>query len=138
LGLVADSANKALKETHRGEPEPRGRWLRAAICTRYGAPEVLELREVAKPAPGNQQVRIRIHATAVSVTDCRVRSDLSSAPFAMRFVARLAVGFGRPRQPILGSALAGEIEAVGKGVKRFAVGDRVYGYSGMRFGGYAE
>jgi NADPH:quinone reductase-like Zn-dependent oxidoreductase len=56
----------------------------------------------------------------------------------MRFLARLAVGFGRPRQPILGSALAGEIEAVGKAVKRFAVGDRVFGYSGMRFGGYAE
>lgn len=112
--------------------------MRAAICTRYGPPEVLELREVATPSPGNRQVRIRIHATAVSVTDCRVRSDLSSAPFAMRFLARLAVGFGRPRQPILGSSLAGEIEAVGKGVKRFAVGDRVFGYSGMRFGGYAE
>lgn len=90
------------------------------------------------PSPGSHQVRIRIHASAVSVTDCRVRSDLSSAPFALRFLARLAVGFGKPRQPILGSALAGEIEAVGKAVKRFAVGDRVYGYSGMRFGGYAE
>jgi NADPH:quinone reductase-like Zn-dependent oxidoreductase len=90
------------------------------------------------PSPGSHQVRIRIHATAVTVTDCRVRSDLSSAPLAMRFLARLAVGFGRPRQPILGSALAGEIEAVGKAVKRFAVGDRVYGYSGMRFGGNAE
>jgi NADPH:quinone reductase-like Zn-dependent oxidoreductase len=56
----------------------------------------------------------------------------------MRFLARLAVGFGRPRQPILGSALAGEVEAAGSAVKRFAVGDRVFGYSGMRFGGYAE
>jgi NADPH:quinone reductase-like Zn-dependent oxidoreductase len=112
--------------------------VRAAICTRYGPPEVLELREVATPSPGSHQVGIRIHATAVTVTDCRIRSDLSSAPLAMRFLARLAVGFGRPRQPILGSALAGEIEAVGKTVKRFAVGDRVYGYSGMRFGGYAE
>lgn len=112
--------------------------MRAAVCTRYGPPEVLELREVAMPSPGSHQVRIRIHASAVSVTDCRVRSDLSSAPIALRFLARLAVGFGRPRQPILGSALAGEIEAVGKAVKRFSVGDRVYGYSGMRFGGYAE
>jgi NADPH:quinone reductase-like Zn-dependent oxidoreductase len=56
----------------------------------------------------------------------------------MRFLARLAVGFGRPRQPILGSAMAGEIDATGKDVKRFAVGDRVFGYSGMRFGGNAE
>lgn len=112
--------------------------MRASVCTRYGPPEVLELREVATPSPGSHQVRIRIHASAVSVTDCRVRSDLSSAPLALRFLARLAVGFGSPRQPILGSALAGEIEAAGKAVKRFAVGDRVYGYSGMRFGGYAE
>jgi len=56
----------------------------------------------------------------------------------MRFLARLAVGFGRPRRPILGSALAGEIDAVGNAVKQFTVGDRVYGYSGMRFGGCAE
>ncbi|HEV8355646.1 MAG TPA: NAD(P)-dependent alcohol dehydrogenase [Gemmatimonadales bacterium] len=112
--------------------------MRASVCTRYGPPEVLELREVATPSPGSKQVRIRIHATAVSVTDCRVRSDLSSAPLAMRFLARLAVGFGRPRQPILGSAMAGEIDATGKDVKRFAVGDRVFGYSGMRFGGNAE
>jgi NADPH:quinone reductase-like Zn-dependent oxidoreductase len=112
--------------------------VRAAICTRYGPPEVLEPREVATPSPGSHQVRIRIHASTVSVTDCRVRSDLSSAPLALRFLARLAVGFGRPRQPILGSALAGVIDAAGKAVRRFAVGDRVYGYSGMRFGGYAE
>lgn len=112
--------------------------MRASVCTRYGPPEVLELREVATPSPGSHQVRIRIHATAVTVTDCRVRSDLRSAPVAMRFLARLAVGFGRPRQPILGSALAGEIEAVGTAVKRFSVGDRVFGYSGMRFGGNAE
>ena len=112
--------------------------MKASVCTRYGPPEVLELREVATPSPGSHQVRIRIHACAVSVTDCRVRSDLRAAPAAMRFLARLAVGFGKPRQPILGSALAGEIDAVGKAVRRFAVGDRVYGYSGMRFGGYAE
>ena len=112
--------------------------MKASVCTRYGPPEVLELREVATPSPGSHQVRIRVHACAVSVTDCRVRSDLRAAPAAMRFLARLAVGFGKPRQPILGSALAGEIDAVGKAVRRFAVGDRVYGYSGMRFGGCAE
>jgi NADPH:quinone reductase-like Zn-dependent oxidoreductase len=112
--------------------------VRAAVCTRYGPPEVIELQEVATPSPGSHQVRIRVHACAVSVTDCRVRSDLRSAPPVLKFLARLAVGFGKPRQPILGSALAGEIDAVGKAVKRFAVGDRVYGYSGMRFGGSAE
>lgn len=112
--------------------------MRASVCTRYGPPEVLELREVATPSPGSHQVRIKIHATSVSVTDCRVRSDLRSAPLVMRFLARLTVGFGRPRQPILGSALAGEIESVGKAVERFSVGDRVFGYSGMRFGGNAE
>jgi len=90
------------------------------------------------PSPGSHQVRIRIHASSVSVTDCRVRSDLRSAPAALRFLARLSVGFGRPLQPILGSSIAGEVESTGSSVKRFAVGDRVFGYSGMRFGGYAE
>ena len=112
--------------------------MRASVCTRYGPPEVLQLQEVPTPSPRSDQLRIRIHATGVSVTDCRVRSDLGSAPAAPRFLARLSVGFGKPRQPILGSALAGEVDAVGKAIKRFAVGDRVFGYSGMRFGGNAE
>jgi NADPH:quinone reductase-like Zn-dependent oxidoreductase len=112
--------------------------VRASVCTRYGPPEVLELREVALPSPGSHQVRIRIHASAVSVTDCYVRCAMSFARLRFRVMARLAVGLRRPRQPILGSALAGEIEAIGKAVKRFSVGDRVYGYSGMRFGTYAE
>ena len=112
--------------------------MRASVCTRYGPPEVLELQEVPTPSPGSQQVRIRVHATSISVTDCRIRSDLRTAPALFRFLARLTVGFGKPRQPILGSALAGEIESVGKDVKHFAVGDRVFGYSGMRFGGCAE
>ena len=112
--------------------------MRAVICTQYGPPEVLELREVPMPLPERHQVRIRLHASTVSVTDCRARSELRSAPPAMRFLVRLVVGFGRPRQPILGSALAGEIDVVGKAVKRFSVGDRVYGYSGMRFGCHAE
>ena len=112
--------------------------MRAAICTRYGPPEVLELGEVPMPSPGSHQVRIRIHASAVSVTDCYVRCAMNFARLRFRVMARLAIGLRRPRQPILGSALAGEIDAAGKAVKRFAVGDRVYGYSGMRFGTYAE
>jgi NADPH:quinone reductase-like Zn-dependent oxidoreductase len=112
--------------------------VRAAICTRYGPPEVLELREVAAPAPGNHAVRIRIHASAVTSTDCFVRSAIPTAPLVMQIMARLTLGIRRPRRPILGSVLAGEIVATGKAVRRFAVGDRVYGYSGLRFGAYAE
>src|SRR5689334_17988336 len=110
--------------------------MKAVVCTRYGSPEVLQLREVEKPAPKNNQVLIKIYATAVTASDCLIRrSDL---PVIMSVVRRLAIGFTKPRKSIVGAVVAGEIESVGKDVKRFRQGDQVYGFTGLGFGAYAE
>jgi NADPH:quinone reductase-like Zn-dependent oxidoreductase len=110
--------------------------MRAVVCQRYGPPEVLELREVAKPAPKDDEVLIRIHATTVTSGDWRVRS--LTVPLGFRTISRLLFGVSKPRQPILGTELAGEIEAVGKAVRKFHVGDQVFAFSGAGMGCYAE
>jgi NADPH:quinone reductase-like Zn-dependent oxidoreductase len=104
--------------------------MRAIVHDRYGSPEVLRLEEVERPVPKQGEVLIRIHATTVNRTDCHIRR---ADPFFWRFFS----GLGRPRQRILGSELAGEIEAVGPSADEFAVGDAVFGISG-RFGTHAE
>jgi NADPH:quinone reductase-like Zn-dependent oxidoreductase len=103
---------------------------------RYGGPEVLELREVAKPVPRDDEVQIRIYATTVTSGDCRVRS--LHMPVGFGLVARLVLGISRPRQPILGSELAGKIESVGKDVGKFKVGDEVFAFTGARLGCHVE
>jgi NADPH:quinone reductase-like Zn-dependent oxidoreductase len=105
---------------------------------RYGPPEVLQLQEVRDPLPGAKDVLIRIRATTVTPSDCYIRSMIPSAPLAMRLVARAAIGFTRPRRPILGAILAGEIEAIGRKVSRFQVGDRVWAFTVLRMGCYAQ
>ncbi|WP_438447958.1 NAD(P)-dependent alcohol dehydrogenase [Gorillibacterium sp. sgz5001074] len=110
--------------------------MRAMVCTNYGPPEVLQLQEVAKPAPKDHEILVRIHATTVTSGDCRVRSF--NSPLLMWIPMRLVLGLRRPRKPILGVELAGVVEAVGRNVKRFRAGDRVYAMTGMNFGGYAE
>jgi NADPH:quinone reductase-like Zn-dependent oxidoreductase len=112
--------------------------MRAAVCTRYGPPEVLELQEVSRPAPGRRDVLVRVHAAAVSVSDCYIRSGIPSAPLAMRMIMRLVMGFGRPRRPILGAALAGTVEETGRRVTRFRAGDRVHAFTALRMGAYAQ
>lgn len=110
--------------------------MRAVVCTRYGPPEVLQLREVAKPAPKSNEVRIRIVATAVTASDCIIRAFKVRA--AMRIPMGVMVGFGKPRKPILGLVLSGEVESAGKDAKRFATGSQVWAFTSFRFGAYAE
>jgi len=112
--------------------------MKAAICTRYGPPEVLEIQDVAEPVVGKGDVRIRIRATAVTASDCFIRSAVPQARLAMRIMVRLVFGITRPRRAIQGAVLAGEIEATGKHVSRFRVGDRVWAFTLMRVGCYAQ
>jgi NADPH:quinone reductase-like Zn-dependent oxidoreductase len=110
--------------------------MKAIVCTKYGPPEVLQLKEVAKPAPKDNEVLIRIYATAVTSSDCIVRG--SKVPLRLWLPMRLAIGFTKPRKPILGMVLAGEVESAGKNVKRFKKGNQVYAFNITRFGTYAE
>jgi NADPH:quinone reductase-like Zn-dependent oxidoreductase len=112
--------------------------MKAAVCMRYGPPEVLQVGDVDDPSPGNNDVVIRIRATAVTASDVFIRSAIPSARLFMRLLLRLFVGFRRPRHPILGAVLAGEIESIGKNVTRFRVGDRVWAFTLLRFGCYAQ
>src|SRR5437763_3558983 len=110
--------------------------MKGIVCTRYGPPEVLQLKEVKKPTPKNNEVLIKISAAAVTASDSLMRrSDL---PIMFSLMRRLAIGFTKPRKPIWGFVLAGEVEAVGKDVKRFRKGDQVYGSTGLRLSAYAE
>ncbi len=105
--------------------------MRAAVQTRYGPPEVVRICEVEKPTPKNNEVLVNVRATTVNRTDCACRA---AKPFFMRFFT----GLVRPRATILGNEFAGVVEAVGRGVTSFAVGDRVFGYNEGPFGAHAE
>jgi NADPH:quinone reductase-like Zn-dependent oxidoreductase len=110
--------------------------MKAIVCTKYGPPEVLQLKEVEKPPPRNNEVGIQIFATAVTSSDCLIRGF--KVPLSRWILGRLLLGLTKPRKPILGLVLAGEIETVGKDVKRFHTGERVYAFTKFRFGAYAE
>jgi NADPH:quinone reductase-like Zn-dependent oxidoreductase len=110
--------------------------MRAMVVDEYGPPEVLHLADVQKPAPGANDVLIRVHATQVSAGDYRVRG--SDFPAMAWLPARLMFGLRRPKTRILGGNFAGEVEAVGSNVQRYRQGDRVFGSTGGKFGAYAE
>ncbi|NRB50224.1 MAG: NAD(P)-dependent alcohol dehydrogenase [Saprospiraceae bacterium] len=110
--------------------------MKAVICTAYGTPEVLQMQTIDKPIPKSNEVLIKVQATTVTVADFRIRSF--TVPRSMWLPVRLALGLFKPRQGILGLELSGEIEAVGKEVNTYKVGDEVFGSSMDKWGGYAE
>jgi len=109
--------------------------MKAIVYTEYGPPDVLQLKEVEKPTPKDNEVLIRIHATSVTTADVNARGFVFVHP-GFRPLARMMFGLTKPRKKILGRELAGEIEAVGKDVKLFKEGDQVFGSAD--FGAYAE
>jgi len=110
--------------------------MKAIVCTKYGPSNVLQIKELAKPIPKNNEVLIKIHATTVTSGDRRVRS--LDMPIGFGLIARLVFGVLRPRQPILGMELAGEIESIGKDVNKFKVGEQVFALTGASMGCYAQ
>ena len=110
--------------------------MKAIVCTKYGAPEVLQLQEVEKPTPKDNEVLIRIHATTVTPGDVVIRSSTYASLGWFWLPGRIMFGLRKPRKKIPGNELAGEIELVGKDVKLFKKGDQVFGVtSGLSFGG---
>lgn len=111
--------------------------MKAIVWTKYGSPNVLQLQEIAKPTPKANEVLIKIYATTVTAGDCEARN--LKMPILIRLPMRMYVGLRKPKRiTILGQEFAGEIEAVGKDVKRFRTGDQVFGTTGLGFGAYAE
>lgn len=109
--------------------------MRAVVCSGYGPPEVLHLTEIDAPRVKKNQVRIQVHATAVTASDCIVRGLKVTG--WRRLALRLAYGLRAPRV-VLGMIVAGEVESVGSSVASFKEGDRLFGMGGFHFGTYAE
>jgi NADPH:quinone reductase-like Zn-dependent oxidoreductase len=118
--------------------------MKAIVYTEYGSPDVLQLKEIAKPAPKENEILIRVYATSLSVGEVWARNfkAISPSQFSMPFPfwlpARMFFGFTKPKVNILGSEFSGVIEAIGKDVKKFKVGDQVFGYRGQNMGANAE
>lgn len=118
--------------------------MKAVVYTQYGSPDVLHIEEIAKPTPKDNEILVRVHATPINFGDTLARrfSQVSTQEFHMPFFmwlpARIAMGLTRPKNTILGSEFAGEVEATGKAVTRFKTGDAVFGYRAMSFGANAE
>lgn len=105
--------------------------MKAVICTKYGAPEVLKIMEADKPLPGDNEILIRVFASSISPVDCAFRKGEP-------FISRLFTGFSKPKHSIPGDIVSGEVEAIGKNVRLFGIGDQVFGHAGTTFGAHGE
>lgn len=111
--------------------------MKAVVATQYGGPEVLQIKEIEKPTPNDNEMLIKVHATSVTAGDFRMRSF--TVPPLLWLPARIALGITKPKQPIYGMELAGEVEAIGKDVTRFQIGDQVFASTlTENFGAYAQ
>jgi NADPH:quinone reductase-like Zn-dependent oxidoreductase len=111
--------------------------MKAVVYTRYGPPDVLQLKEVQKPVPGDDEVLIKVHAAEATKADCEMRSF----HFPVKWFwlpLRIAMGFTKPKKQILGGYFAGEVESVGRAVSKFKKGDQVFGAARLRLGAYGE
>lgn len=105
--------------------------MKAIVSAKYGPPEVLQLKEVEKPVPNENEILVKVKATTVNRTDC---ANLTAKPFIMRFVQ----GFFRPKKPIMGTEFAGKVETVGRNITAFKPGDKVFGFDDKGLASYAE
>ena len=111
--------------------------MKAIVYTEYGAPDVLQVKEIEKPEPGDGEILIRVHAVEATKADCEIRSF----NFAVKWFwlpLRIAMGVTKPKKQLLGGYFAGVVETVGKDVSKFKEGDQVFGTAGLRFGAYGE
>lgn len=114
--------------------------MKAIVYSKYGSPDVLQLTDIEKPLPKDNEILIRVRATSVNFGDMMARNYKAISPrqFNMPFLiwlfAKISFGLNQPKIKILGNEFAGEIEVVGRDVKRFTTGDHVFGYSGERIG----
>jgi len=105
--------------------------MKAVVCTKYGPPDVLQLKEVEKPVPRDNELLVKVHATTVNRTDC---ATIRAKPF----FARLFTGMFKPKKQIPGTEFAGKIEEIGKNIKSLKVGDNVFGFDGLGSGSHAQ
>ncbi len=110
--------------------------MKAVICTKYGSPDVLKLEEIEKPTIGKNKICIKVHATAVTASDCIIRGFKVTAKYQL--LMKLVVGFSGPRKAVLGMVFAGDVESFGENVTAFKKGDKVFGFDRYGFGTYAE
>ncbi|MFJ7990650.1 NAD(P)-dependent alcohol dehydrogenase [Peribacillus frigoritolerans] len=110
--------------------------MKAMVCTKYGSPDVLELKEVVKPTHKDNEILVKVHAATVASGDVRVRSF--NSPFLLWLPMRIFLVLRKPRKPILGVELSGEIEGTGRNVTKFKKGDQIFAMTGMNFGAHAE
>ncbi|MFN0202134.1 MAG: zinc-binding dehydrogenase [Bacteroidia bacterium] len=137
MNLLAAFSSTNLTQTNKQQPlSMSNQKMKAVICAKYGAPEVLQIQEVVKPIAKDNEILVKIKATAVNSGDARVRG--LAVEGIMKFIMRLVMGFSGPRKQILGTVYAGIVESVGKNVSNFKAGDKVFGMTGFDFGTYAE